>query len=62
MDKGPWQVFNPPHAPYDFVVASGDFEHDVWLRVSGDFADDDEKRAYCEWLAGVLNKACEVKP
>ena len=38
-------------------MASNDFKHDVTLEVTGDFADVDERRRYCEWLRGTLNKA-----
>jgi hypothetical protein len=36
-------------------VISDDFEHDVTLRISGDFADDAQRLAYAEWLCAVLN-------
>jgi len=62
MDKGPWVVIGPPlSGRARWVVGSDDFEHDVWLHVSGDFADDDERRAYCEWLAQVLNQASSLE-
>jgi hypothetical protein len=56
MDKGPWRVF-PDEMGTPIYVSSDDFAHDVQLRVFGDFADDAERLAYCEWLAGVLNSA-----
>ena len=57
MDRGPWQVIAPDDGKRDWVVGSDDFEHDVWLYVTGDFADDDQRRQYCEWLAATLNSA-----
>jgi hypothetical protein len=56
MDKGPWHVCRYK----DFgIVASDDFTHDVRIDFTGDFADDAERLAYCQWLAGVLNKAAD---
>lgn len=65
MDKGPWKI----HVAYEvepgdvfipvFSIYSEDFEKDVQLEVTGDFADDADRRAYCEWLADVLNAASE---
>jgi hypothetical protein len=51
-DKGPWSVVLTESG---WGVSSDDFTHDVLLRVSGDFADKDERRRYCEWLAEKLN-------
>jgi hypothetical protein len=57
MDKGPWSVASTQGS---FArIESDDFRRDVTLIVSGDFADDAERLAYCEWLAGVLNKAAD---
>lgn len=56
MDRGPWQVIEPDDGKHDWVVGSDDFTHDVWLYVTGDFADDDQRRRYCEWLAQRLNR------
>lgn len=60
MDKGPWKAT----ARHDgkLCVASEDFEHDVQLIVSGDFADEGQRADYCAWLAGVLNKATTNQP
>jgi hypothetical protein len=52
MDRGPWHA--SPDRPHVF---SDDFTHDVVLRVTGDFADFEDRLAYCEWLASVLNAA-----
>ena len=57
MDKGPWQVAYEGLDFTRFCVASDDFKHDVTLTVTGDFADNDELRRYCEWLRDTLNKA-----
>ena len=64
MDKGPWEIF------YDdrvvdaetgqkriIGISSDDFEHDVLLRVSGDFATYEDRHRYCELLAATLNSA-----
>jgi hypothetical protein len=58
MDKGPWRVIMNIAFPTRAVgVMSDDFSRDVVLAVSGDFATDADRLAYCEWLAGVLNAA-----
>lgn len=54
MDNGPWTLC------YDRAgelsgVESDDFEHDVALRVTGDFEGPEQLKAYCEWLANKLN-------
>ena len=36
-------------------LQSDDFDHDVTLRIDGDFADRAERRAYAEWLCQKLN-------
>jgi hypothetical protein len=48
MDKGPWVVINAN-------AVSNDFTHDVVLRITGDFADYDEKLKYANWLVNRLN-------
>ena len=63
MDKGPWHVLiEPEEGRTDWYVGSDDFSHDVWLKVTGDFKDDADRLAYCEWLAGVLNAATALQP
>jgi hypothetical protein len=52
-DKGPWSAQKGSDGSYG--VSSDDFAHDVWLKVMGDFFDDDERQKYCEWLAAKLN-------
>jgi hypothetical protein len=53
QDRGPWTVQKGSDGLLG--VASDDFKHDVWLRVMGDFADDDARKSYCDWLAAKLN-------
>lgn len=56
MDKGPWRVVvYGSQANNQVRVMSDDFEHDVSLRIFGDFADHAERQRYAEWLAGKLN-------
>lgn len=59
MDKGPWRVFNAKPGTEKEGAAIGiqsdDFTHDVLLRVSGDFKDNEQKYEYCELLAKILN-------
>ena len=57
MDKGPWEIYR--YRGSLIGVISGDFDYDVTLEVTGAFSDKAERLAYCEWLAGVLNKAAE---
>lgn len=54
MDKGPWSLYHDQKGILVGVI-SEDFEHDVVLRVSGDFTDHAERLSYCEWLARKLN-------
>jgi hypothetical protein len=56
MDRGPWTLFFGPPPKRDLIgVQSEDFEHDVTLKVSGDFHDLEQKERYCNWLLSVLN-------
>lgn len=59
MDHGPWHVLlNPGHNGSGAVgVQSDDFTYDALLRVDGDFANDEVKIRYCEWLRDALNSA-----
>jgi len=50
-DKGPWVVSEDGQA-----IESDDFTHDVILRVTGDFYNDEQRKAYAENLAMKLNK------
>ena len=43
MEKGPWRVAYDDGDPY---LMSDDFEHDVILSISGDFADRGQKTEY----------------
>lgn len=56
-DKGPWSV--EAHSSDDkqkIIIQSDDFNHDVWLYLSGDFATIEDKIAYAQGLADILNK------
>lgn len=55
MDKGSWTFMGS--VGYNGILYSDDFENDVTIRVCGDFADDEHRKQYCEWLVGVLNAA-----
>ena len=55
MDRGPWTVEHEGRHLY-----SADFEHDVCLEITGDFAGDAGRIEYAEWLAEVLNAAAKV--
>jgi hypothetical protein len=37
------------------IISTDDFAHDVLLRVSGDFENDDDRTAYAEWIAKKLS-------
>jgi len=57
MDKGPWEIYwETTFPPTAGGVVSDDFEHDVVLTISGDFADESDKLEYCEWLRNKLNQ------
>ena len=53
-DNGPWTV---ERVEYPMTLTSADFEHDVTLKVSGDFGSDEARHRYAQWLVGVLNAA-----
>lgn len=53
VDAGPWAVTETGN------VQSNDFEHDVKLGISGDFASKEERLAYGRWLVDTLNKAAK---
>ena len=54
MEKGPWQLYYDEGNPY---LVSDDFEHDVLLRISGDFSDHKQKTDYMEKFRDFLNNA-----
>ena len=58
-DRGPWtvEVWDKDGEPdCDGVfLASDDFTHDVCMQVGGDFATIDDKKAYAQEIADVLN-------
>lgn len=51
-DKGPWSVPDMT----GLVIESDDFTHDVILRIHGDFESDEQRHAYAQGLADLLNK------
>ena len=54
MDKGDWLVFESSDG--DVIgLQSNDFRHDVCFKVTGDFANMEQKREYCALLAEKLN-------
>jgi len=56
VDGGPWRLYYsaPPNKKLVGII-SDDFTHDVVLNISGDFANDDQFKQYCELLAKELN-------
>ena len=50
-DKGPWTTNLDGK-----YIQSDDFTHDVTLRIHGDFVSDEQRRAYSQGLADLLNK------
>lgn len=58
MDKGPWHIYTGSGGKLLGVI-SDDFDHDVSLEVKGDFRDNLQKLAYCEWLRNKLNESGE---
>lgn len=52
QERGPFRVGKDDKG---FYIASDDFNHDVWLRFTGDFYDDEQKQAYAEEIAKRLN-------
>lgn len=67
VDKGPWtahiggrqgQNGDIPCA----IIASDDFEHDVWLYVTGDFESIDKALAYAQGVAQRLNATTPAQP
>lgn len=63
MDKGPWVVDDKMvkgvagGSQRQITVGSDDFTHDVLIRFTGDFANNDERRKYADWLCDALNRA-----
>lgn len=49
-DTGPWEVSGDGSA-----ISSDDFDHDVILRVTGDFASAEQRKSYSDQLAAQLN-------
>lgn len=55
LDKGPWETKMFPEGTV--YLYSDDFEHDVSLKVMGDFASSEDKLNYANALAEALNNA-----
>ena len=53
VDEGEWSVIQDGDRT---IIGSTDFLHDVWLYVTGDFADVMQRQAYAELIADRLNK------
>jgi len=56
-DIGPWIVSADGRS-----LQSDDFTHDVTLKISGDFFDDELRKQYAQHLADILNAAPGVRP
>lgn len=57
-DAGPWRA--RLDAQGALLLESDDFNHDVLMRVSGDFAGPDSRLAYGQFLADVLTRGCRL--
>lgn len=54
LDRGPWEVNGA-------AVQSDDFTFDATLSLSGNFADESERRVYLQHLATVLTRGCALQ-
>ncbi len=54
MDDGPWTARRNIETGR-YWLDSADFTFDARVEFTGDFADDDTRRQYAEWLVGKLN-------
>lgn len=56
--KGPWNIFITESGSEQKIVGvlSDDFDHDVLLRVDGDFESQEQKREYCNALIEKLKQ------
>lgn len=61
MDRGPWHidVWSPRDGSTSIriVLQSDDFNHDAALEISGDFATQEQKMKYAEFIRDQLNCA-----
>lgn len=57
-ETGPWSVrtFADEAGKQKVVLQSEDFTHDVWLEVTGDFADLKQRVLYAAKLADRMNR------
>lgn len=53
IENGEWTVFKNGKEVY---LTSDDFEHDAWLKVSGDFETTTQKINYAQEICNRLNK------
>ena len=56
VDDGEWSVLQDEGRT---ILASTDFNHDVWLYVTGDFADVVQRQAYAQHIVDRLNRTRE---
>jgi len=53
-DSGPWNVCEFPSEKIG--VQSDDFTYDVFMEITGDFIDKEQKLSYADFICSVLNK------
>lgn len=54
-DPGPFHARRNHFRPYDIMIESDCFEHDVNFLVTGDFETPDHKLKYCQQMAEWMN-------
>lgn len=54
MNRPEWNVETSKDGT-KFYAASDDFSHDVWLEISGDFWEPEQKREYAQKICDILN-------
>lgn len=59
FDKGPWVAKQVENGAV--LLMSEDFQHDVCLKLSGDFESAEERKAYGEYLAEILSRGCALE-
>lgn len=55
-DRGPWKL-----AENGEFLYSDDFEHDVHLRINGDFGGPERQLKYAAYLARILDRGCALE-
>lgn len=53
LDRGPWAARK---SQWGVLIESDDFEHDVLLHLSGDFASDEDWNEYAQAIVDRLNE------